>query len=55
VSPSPKGESEPHAVAVGLIEDALRAAFGPGWIVREEISERLRHVTVVRFLTFPRN
>ena len=36
MSPSPKGESEPHAVAVGLIEDALRAAFGPGWIVREE-------------------
>jgi len=27
---------EPHAVAVGLTEDALRVAFGAGWVVREE-------------------
>jgi Uma2 family endonuclease len=27
---------EPHAVAVGIAEDALQAAFGPGWVVREE-------------------
>jgi len=26
----------PHVTAVGLTEDALRAAFGPGWVVREE-------------------
>jgi Uma2 family endonuclease len=26
----------PHAAAVGLTADALRAAFGPGWVVREE-------------------
>ena len=24
----------PHATAVGLVEDALRAAFGAGWVVR---------------------
>lgn len=29
-------QGEPHAVAVGLAEDALHAAFGPGWVVREE-------------------
>ena len=29
-------QGEPHAVAGGLIGDALRAAFGPGWIVRED-------------------
>lgn len=28
----PKGM--PHATAVGLTADALRAAFGPGWVVR---------------------
>lgn len=28
----PKGT--PHTTAVGLTEDALRAAFGPGWVVR---------------------
>lgn len=28
----PKGS--PHETAVGLVEDALRAAFGPGWVVR---------------------
>lgn len=28
----PKGSS--HAVAVGLTGDALRSAFGPGWVVR---------------------
>lgn len=27
---------EPHAVAVGIAADVLRAAFGPGWVVREE-------------------
>src|SRR5262249_31049856 len=26
----------PHAVAVSLAADALRSAFGPGWVVREE-------------------
>jgi Uma2 family endonuclease len=25
-----------HAVAVGLASEALRMAFGPGWVVREE-------------------
>ena len=25
----------PHETAVGLTADALRAAFGPGWVVRE--------------------
>ena len=25
-----------HAVAVGLASEALRVAFGPGWVVREE-------------------
>ena len=29
-------QGEPHAVAAGVAADALRAAFGPGWIVREE-------------------
>lgn len=28
----PKGSA--HATAVGLVEDALRAAFGTGWVVR---------------------
>jgi len=27
-------KSSPHATAVGLVADALRAAFGGGWIVR---------------------
>jgi Uma2 family endonuclease len=26
-----------HAVAVGLVEDALRACFGPGWAVRVQM------------------
>jgi Uma2 family endonuclease len=26
----------PHFTAVGLVEDALRAAFGPGWTVRSQ-------------------
>jgi Uma2 family endonuclease len=26
----------PHFMAVGLVEDALRAAFGPGWTVRSQ-------------------
>lgn len=30
----PQGSS--HAVAVGLTSEALRAAFGPGWVIREE-------------------
>jgi Uma2 family endonuclease len=30
----PKGS--PHATAVSLTADALRAAFGPGWVVREQ-------------------
>ena len=28
----PKGS--PHSTAIGLTADALRAAFGPGWVVR---------------------
>lgn len=28
----PKGS--PHSTAIGLAADALRAAFGPGWVVR---------------------
>jgi Uma2 family endonuclease len=27
---------EPHAVGAGIAADALRAAFGPGWVVRED-------------------
>ena len=27
----------PHATAVGLVEDTLRAAFGAGWIVRVQM------------------
>lgn len=27
-------QNSPHATAVGLAEDALRAAFGRGWVVR---------------------
>jgi Uma2 family endonuclease len=26
-----------HATAVGLVEDALRACFGPGWLVRSQM------------------
>lgn len=26
-----------HATAVGLVEDALRACFGPGWVVRVQM------------------
>src|SRR2546427_9915595 len=29
-------QSEPHYTAIGLIEDALRAALGPGWLVRAQ-------------------
>jgi Uma2 family endonuclease len=29
-------QSEPHFTAIGLIEDALRAALGPGWLVRSQ-------------------
>lgn len=29
-------QSEPHYTAIGLIEDALRAALGPGWLVRSQ-------------------
>ena len=32
VGAEPKGTA--HETAVGLVEDALRAAFGPGWVVR---------------------
>jgi Uma2 family endonuclease len=27
-------QNSPHATAVGLVDDALRAAFGHGWVVR---------------------
>jgi len=30
----PKGS--PHQTAIGLTAEALRAAFGPGWVVREQ-------------------
>jgi len=30
-------QGSPHAVAAGLVEDALRAAFGPGWVVRVQM------------------
>jgi Uma2 family endonuclease len=26
----------PHYTSVGLVEDALRAAFGPGWVIRSQ-------------------
>lgn len=29
-------KSSPHATAVGLTADALRSAFGPGWVAREQ-------------------
>src|SRR5437667_5768041 len=29
-------QSEPHYTAIGLIEDALRATLGPGWLVRSQ-------------------
>ena len=29
-------KNSPHATAVGLTADALRAAFGSGWLVREQ-------------------
>jgi len=29
-------QSEPHYTAIGLVEDALRAALGTGWLVRSE-------------------
>src|SRR5262245_36013678 len=30
----PQGSA--HYTAVGLVEDALRSAFGPGWLVRSQ-------------------
>jgi len=30
-------QRSPHAVAAGLAEDALRAAFGSGWVVRVQM------------------
>jgi Uma2 family endonuclease len=30
-------QGSPHAVAAGLVEDALRAAFGSGWVVRVQM------------------
>jgi Uma2 family endonuclease len=29
-------QSEPHYAAIGLIQEALRAALGPGWVVRPQ-------------------
>jgi Uma2 family endonuclease len=29
-------QSEAHYTAVGLVEDALRVAFGPGWLIRTQ-------------------
>src|SRR5690242_10313938 len=29
-------QTEPHYTAIGLIEDALRAALPPGWLVRTQ-------------------
>jgi Uma2 family endonuclease len=29
-------QDEPHYTAIGLVEDALRAALGPGWLVRSQ-------------------
>jgi Uma2 family endonuclease len=29
-------QSGPHYTAVGLVEDALKIAFGPGWLVRSQ-------------------
>ncbi len=29
-------QSEAHYTAVGLVEDALRAALGPGWLIRSQ-------------------
>jgi Uma2 family endonuclease len=47
-------QSSPHYTAIGLVEDALRAAFGPGWLVRfqgpvalDDESEPEPDVTVV--------
>ena len=30
-------QGRPHAVAVGLVEDALRSAFRSGWVVRVQM------------------
>ena len=29
-------QDSPHYTAVGLVEDALKGAFGPGWLVRSQ-------------------
>jgi hypothetical protein len=29
-------QSSPHYTAIGLLEDALKLAFGPGWLVRTQ-------------------
>jgi hypothetical protein len=29
-------QSSPHYTAIGLVEDALNVAFGPGWLVRTQ-------------------
>jgi Uma2 family endonuclease len=29
-------QSEAHYTAIGLVEDALRSAFGPGWLIRTQ-------------------
>jgi Uma2 family endonuclease len=29
-------QSSPHYTAIGLVEDALKLAFGPGWLVRAQ-------------------
>jgi hypothetical protein len=29
-------QSSPHYTAIGLVEDALKLAFGPGWLVRTQ-------------------
>src|SRR3990170_1166307 len=33
----PEPQGSPHAVAVQLTEDALRVAFGLGWVVRVQM------------------
>ena len=47
-------QSSPHYTAIGLVEDALKAALGPGWLVRprgpialDDESEPEPDVTVV--------
>lgn len=44
----PQGSS--HYTAIGLTEDALRTALGPGWVVRTQACLLIRHLARPRDL-----